>query len=73
VAAGQAHWAGPAKGKLSAHPWSAPTTNAPADRNILAGRQEQAFPRLIPAEIDRLRRFGEVRTFGESDVEEAQA
>ncbi|TNC45389.1 cyclic nucleotide-binding domain-containing protein [Rubellimicrobium rubrum] len=42
-------------------------TDAPAERNVLAGRQAQAFPRLSPAEIDRLRRFGEVRIFGEGE------
>ena len=32
-------------------------------RTTLDGREEQMFPRLTPAEIDRLRRFGECRSF----------
>jgi thioredoxin reductase (NADPH) len=32
-------------------------------QNILEQRRDQIFPRLDPAEIERVRRFGEVRTF----------
>jgi len=32
-------------------------------RTTLEGRGEQMFPRLTPAEIDRLRRFGQCRSF----------
>ena len=32
-------------------------------RTSLDGREEQMFPRLSPGEIDRLRRFGECRSF----------
>jgi thioredoxin reductase (NADPH) len=33
-------------------------------RSLIETRYEQMFPTLEPAEIDRLRRFGEVRTYG---------
>ena len=36
-------------------------------RTTLDGREEQMFPRLTPAEIDRLRRFGECRQFKTGD------
>lgn len=39
----------------------------PSGQSIIARRHEQAFPRLSPAEIDRLRRFGEVRTYREGE------
>ena len=32
-------------------------------RTTLDGRGEQMFPRLSPTEIDRLRRFGQCRSF----------
>lgn len=35
----------------------------PLTRTSLEGRGEQMFPRLTPAEIDRLRRFGQCRSF----------
>jgi thioredoxin reductase (NADPH) len=37
-------------------------------RTTLDGREEQMFPRLTPAEIDRLRRFGECRPFKTGDM-----
>ena len=37
-------------------------------RTTLEGRAEQMFPRLAPAEIERLRRFGERRSFKAGDV-----
>lgn len=37
-------------------------------RTTLDGREEQMFPRLSPAEIDRLRRFGECRQFKAGDM-----
>ena len=39
---------------------------APA-RTLIETRYEQMFPTLEPAEIDRLRRFGETRTYGAGD------
>ena len=37
-------------------------------RTSLDGRGEQMFPRLSPAEIDRLRRFGQCRSFKAGDM-----
>jgi thioredoxin reductase (NADPH) len=37
---------------------------ASSPRNVIDTRYEQMFPRLDPAEIDRVRRFGEPRTYG---------
>ena len=37
-------------------------------RTSLDGRSEQIFPRLGPAEIDRLRRFGKCRSFKAGDM-----
>ena len=34
---------------------------------IIASRRAQAFPRLSAAEIDRLRRFGAVRSYGDGE------
>ena len=34
----------------------------------LDGREEQIFPRLMPTEIDRLRRFGKCRQFKAGDM-----
>ena len=33
-------------------------------QSILDTRRHQMFPTLEPAEIDRVRRFGEVRSYG---------
>ena len=37
-------------------------------RSLVEGRREQMFPRLLPAEIERLRRFGECRSFRAGDM-----
>jgi len=37
-------------------------------RHLLDSRREQIFPRLSPTEIDRLRRFGEPRSFRAGDM-----
>jgi thioredoxin reductase (NADPH) len=42
-------------------------TDAPADQRVLGPRHEQAFPRLSLSEIDRLRRFGELRTYSDNE------
>src|SRR5882672_12530171 len=53
-------------------------TGAPANRlretmsaptqSIIETRRAQMFPTLEPAEIERVRRFGEVRTFGAGEA-----
>ena len=42
-------------------------TDAPTQQNGFGPWHEQAFPRLSPAEINRLRRFGEIRAYGDGD------
>lgn len=37
-------------------------------RSVMDTRGEQMFPTLDPGEIERMRRFGEVRHFGASDM-----
>ena len=37
------------------------------ERSVIETRYDQVFPRLSPAEIDRLRRFGEQRTYAEGE------
>ncbi len=39
-----------------------------AQHSIVDTRREQMFPILLPAEITRLRRFGEVRTYGPGEA-----
>jgi thioredoxin reductase (NADPH) len=39
----------------------------PPDVSVLSRRREQAFPRLSPDEIDRLRRFGEPRSYRDGE------
>jgi len=41
---------------------------ATPSRSIIDTRGEQMFPTLEPGEIERMRRFGEVRHFGEGDM-----
>ena len=43
------------------------TADAPAASSVIRDRREQAFPRLSPDEIDRLRRFGEVRAYADGE------
>ncbi len=43
------------------------TDATPTDSTIIAKRRDQAFPRLSPTEIDRLRRFGEVRSYSDGE------
>jgi thioredoxin reductase (NADPH) len=38
------------------------------DATVLNSRRGQAFPRLEPEEIDRLRRFGEIRAYAQGDL-----
>jgi thioredoxin reductase (NADPH) len=40
----------------------------PEEQSILETRRHQMFPTLEPAEIDRLRRFGEARTFAPGEA-----
>jgi thioredoxin reductase (NADPH) len=40
----------------------------PITRTSLDGRAEQMFPQLTPAEIDRLRRFGQCRSFAAGET-----
>jgi thioredoxin reductase (NADPH) len=42
-------------------------TYAPPDASILARRREQPCPRLTLAEVDRLRRFGEPRSYKDGE------
>ncbi len=37
-------------------------------RTIIDTRRDQMFPVLAPSEIERMRRFGVVRTYGAGDV-----
>ncbi len=41
---------------------------AGAEPSVIETRREQAFPILEPAEIERLRRFGEVRRYGAGEI-----
>jgi thioredoxin reductase (NADPH) len=43
------------------------TMSAPT-QSIMDTRRHQMFPTLEPAEIERLRRFGEVRSYGEGEA-----
>ena len=40
----------------------------PLAGTVLEARREQAFPVLAPAEIERLRRFGEARRYADGDI-----
>jgi thioredoxin reductase (NADPH) len=42
-------------------------SDVPIDQRVTARRREQAFPALTPAEIDRLRRFAETRTYADGE------
>ena len=37
-------------------------------RSIIDTRADQMFPRLDPGEIDRMRRFGELRRYAEGEI-----
>jgi thioredoxin reductase (NADPH) len=41
--------------------------DSPSPRSVIETRYEQMFPTLAPAEVGRMRRFGESRTFGTGD------
>ena len=43
------------------------TDTPAADQSTIARRRDQAFPRLTPSEIDRLRRFGVIRAYADGE------
>ncbi len=36
--------------------------------SVIDSRRDQMFPILVPAEIERLRRFGEIRSYGPGEA-----
>jgi thioredoxin reductase (NADPH) len=52
----------------SARGYFTDVTMRPPNRPLIEARREQMFPILEPAEIDRLRRFGERRSYAAGDA-----